>query len=59
MAPLLMTILIEGSHGDYIHKRLEKIHYHPLIRKNFSDIHFAFLEKKVATRLKKGEGEIL
>ena len=41
MTPLLMTIPIEGSHGDYIHKRFEKIHYHPLIRKNFSDIHIA------------------
>ena len=41
MTPLLITIPIEGSHGDYIYKRFEKIHYHPLIRKNFSDIHIA------------------
>ena len=64
MTSLLKTIPIEGSHGDYIHKRFEKMHYHSLIRKNFSDIHialrndqgdshYAFSEKKVATRLKK------
>ena len=41
MTPVLMTIPIEGSHGDYIHKRFEEIHYHHLIRKNFSDIHIA------------------
>ena len=38
MTPLLATVPIEGSHGDYIHKRFEKIHYHPLICKNFSDV---------------------
>ena len=38
MTPLLTTIPVESSHGDYIHKRFEKIHYHPLLRKNFTNI---------------------
>ena len=38
MTPLLDTVPIEGSHEDYIHKRFEKIHYHPFIRKNFRDV---------------------
>ena len=27
MTPLLITIPIERSHGNYIHKRFEKMHY--------------------------------
>ena len=38
VTPLLTTVPVEDSHGDYIHKRFKKIHYHLLLRKNFTDI---------------------
>ena len=50
MTLLLVTVPIEGSHGDYIHKPFEKIHYHPLLRKHFTDSYFIF-SKKIATHL--------
>ena len=57
MTPSLITIPIEGSHREYIYKRFEKIHYHPLIRKNFSDIHIA-LRNDQGDSLKFERGEV-
>ena len=57
MTPLLTTIPVEGSHGDYIHKRFEKIHYHPLLRKNFTDIQIS-LRNDQGEKLKFERGKV-
>ena len=56
MTSLLATVPIEGSHGDYIHEQFEKIHYHPLIRKNFSDVQISLRNDQGETiKFKKGK----
>ena len=56
MTPLLATVPIEGSHGDYIHKRFEKIQYHLLIRKNFSDVQISLRNDQGETiKFKRGK----
>ena len=33
-SPLLAVLPVEGNVGDFIHKRFQKIHYDPILRKN-------------------------
>ena len=39
LAPLLGVIPVEGRPGSHVSKRYEKLQYHPVIKKNISDIH--------------------
>ena len=57
MTPLLTTIPVEGAHGDHIHKRFEKIHYHPLLRKNFTNIQIS-LRNDQGEKLKFERGKV-
>jgi len=38
LVPLLSILPVEGKPGDIVYRRYEKIHYHVIQKKNFSDI---------------------
>ena len=39
LAPLIGVLPVTGKPGSYVSKRYDKIQYHPVLKKNFSDIH--------------------
>ena len=46
LAPLLAVLPVTGKLGAYVSKRYDKIQYHPILKKNFRDIHICFLTIK-------------
>ena len=41
LAPLLAVLPVTGKPGAYVSKRYDKIQYHPVLKKNLSDIHIS------------------
>ena len=41
LPPLLGVIPVEGKSGANVAKRYEKMQYHPVLKKNISDIHIS------------------
>ena len=41
LAPLLAVLPVTGKSGAYVSKRYDKIQYHPVLKKSFSDIHIS------------------
>ena len=41
LAPLLAVLPVTGKPGVYVFKRYDKIQYHPVLKKNFSNIHIS------------------
>jgi len=39
LAPLFSIVPVDGQHGDTVYRRYEKMHYFPVQKKNFDDIH--------------------
>ena len=56
LAPLLAVLPVTGKPGAYVSKRYDKIQYHPVLKKNLSDIHISLRddqEKRI--RFRKGK----
>ena len=41
LAPLIGVLPVTGKPGSYVSKRYDKIQYHPVLKKNLSDIHIS------------------
>ena len=41
LAPLIGVLPVTGKPGAYVSKRYDKTQYHPVLKKNFSDIHIS------------------
>jgi len=39
LVPLLSIVHVEGQHGATVYRRYEKMHYFPVQKKNFDEIH--------------------
>jgi len=48
LAPLLSIVPVEGQHGDTVYRRYEKMHYFPVQKKNFDDIHITLRDDQGA-----------
>ena len=48
LAPLLSIVPVEGQHGDTVYQRCEKMHYFPVQKKNFNDIHITLRDNQGA-----------
>ena len=44
LAPLIGVLPITGKPDTYVSKRYDKIQYHPVLKKNFSDIHISLCD---------------
>ena len=56
LAPLLAVLLVTGKSGAYVSKRYDKIQYHPVLKKNFSDIHISLRDDQAKQiRFRKGK----
>ena len=44
LALLLAVLPLTGKSGAYVSKRYDKIQYHPVLKKNFSDIHISLCD---------------
>ena len=44
LALLLAVLPVTGKSGAYVSKRYDKIQYHPVLKKNFSDIHISLCD---------------
>ena len=56
LAPLLAVLPVTGKSGAYVSKRYDKIQYHPVLKKNFSDIHISLRDDQAKrTRFRKGK----
>ena len=44
LAPLFAVLPVTGKSGAYVSKRYNKIQYHPVLKKNFSDIHISLCD---------------
>jgi len=58
LVPLLSILLVEGDSGDIVYRRYEKIHYHVIQKKNFSDIRIS-LRNDQGEVVPFGEGKVL
>ena len=57
LAPLVGVLLVTGKPGAYVSKRYDKIQYHPVLKKNFSDIHISLRDNQAKRiRFRKGKG---
>ena len=58
LAPLLAVLPVTGKSGAYVSKRYNKIQYHPVLKKNFSDIHI-LLRDNQAKRIRFRRGKVI
>ena len=58
LAPLLAVLPVTGKSGAYISKRYDKIQYHPVLKKNFSDIHISLRDNQ-AKRIRFCKGKVI
>ena len=58
LAPLLAVLPVTGRSGAYVSKRFDKIQYHPVLKKNFSDIHIS-LRNDQAKRIRFRKGKVI
>ena len=58
LAPLLAVLPVTGKSGAYVSKRYDKIQYHPVLKKNFSDIHIS-LHDDQAKRIRFCKGKVI
>ena len=58
LAPLLAVLPVTGKSGAYVSKRYDKIQYHPVLKKNFSDIHISLRNDQAKRiRFRKGKSD--
>ena len=56
LAPLLTVLPVTGKSGAYVFKRYNKIQYHPVLKKNFRDIHISLRDDQAKLiRFRKGK----
>ena len=58
LAPLLTVLPVTGKSGAYVSKRYDKIQYHPVLKKNFSDIHISLRDDQ-AKRIRFRKGKVI
>ena len=58
LAPLFTVLPVTGKSGAYISKRYDKIQYHPVLKKNFSDIHISLRDDQ-AKRIRFRKGKVI
>ena len=56
LAPLIGVLPVTGNPGAYVSKRYDKIQYHPVLKKNLSDIHISLRDDQgKPIRFRKGK----
>ena len=58
LAPLIGVLPVTGKSGAYVSKRYDKIQYHPVLKKNFSDIHISLRDDQ-AKRIHFCKGKVI
>ena len=58
LAPLLAVLPVTGKSGAYVSKRYDKIQYHPVLKKTFSDIHISLRDDQ-AKRIRFRKGKVI
>ena len=58
LSPLLAVLPVTGKLGAYVSKRYDKIQYHPVLKKNFSDIHISLRDDQ-AKRIRFRKGKVI
>ena len=58
MVSFLSILPVEGKPGDIVYRRYEKLHYHVIQKKNFSDIRISLRNDQGAV-VPFGEGKVL
>ena len=58
LAPLIGIIPVTGKPGSYVSKRYNKIQYHPVLKKNLSNIHISLRDNQ-AKRIRFCRGKVI
>ena len=58
LAPLLAVLPVTGKPGAYVSKRYDKIQYHPVLKKNLSDIHISLRDDQ-GKRIRFRKGKVI
>ena len=58
LAPLLAFLPVTGKSGAYVSKRYDKIQYHPVLKKNFSNIHISLRDNQ-AKQIRFCKGKVI
>ena len=58
LAPLFAVLPVTGKSGVYVSKRYDKIQYHPVLKKNFSNIHISLRDDQ-AKRIHFRKGKVV
>ena len=58
LAPLIGVLPVTGKPGSYVSKRYDKIQYHPVLKKNLSDIHISLRDDQ-AKRIRFRRGKVI
>ena len=58
LAPLLAVLPVTRKSGAYVSKRYDKIQYHPVLKKNFRDIHISLCDDQ-AKRIRFRKGKVI
>ena len=58
LAPLLAVLPVTGKPGVYVSKRYDKIQYHPVLKKNLSDIHISLRDDQ-GKRIRFRKGKVI
>ena len=58
LAPLLAVLPVTGKTGAYVSKRYDKIQYHPVLKKNLSDIHISLRDDQ-GKRIRFRKGKVI
>ena len=58
LAPLLAVLPVTGRAGAYVSKRYDKMQYHPVLKKNLSDIHISLRDDQ-GKRIRFRKGKVI
>ena len=58
LAPLIGVLPVTGNPGAYVSKRYDKIQYHPVLKKNLSDIHISLRDDQ-GKRIRFRKGKVI
>ena len=58
LAPLIGVLPVTGNPGSYVSKKYDKIQYHPVLKKNLSDIHISLRDDQ-GKRIRFRKGKVI